>query len=112
MIEQHTYNGIATKKTMKRASESLLFTIERIVFGRSQSQSAPLLKREEFQLLPTTDEVSTSSNEKPMEATVDRDPITLEEFTDETVSFHSYIYVLFFRSNFILFAFFLVCIPF
>lgn len=82
---------------MKRVSDTLLGTIERIVFGRSQSHTIPLLKREEFQLLPTNDEVTTSfltssSDGKSMELkvnslpTYDCDPITLEELTDEIVS--------------------------
>lgn len=70
---------------MKRVSDSLLVTIERIVFGRSHSQSVPLLKRDEFQLLPTDETQSSQQDEKPRD-TSNLDPITLEEFTDETVS--------------------------
>jgi len=68
---------------MKRVSDSLFVTIERFIFGRLQS--VPLLNREEFQLLPTSSDETSSSCFLDEKVTIDRDPITLEEFTDETV---------------------------
>lgn len=75
---------------MKRVSDHLLVTIERIVFGRvnpTTCQTVPLLKRNDFHLVPTED-TGQEEEEKKSNDTHNLDPITLEEFKDETVSYY------------------------